>query len=274
MPMRAAEGHRAAAEPRGDLVEADACASRTGSGRRMFSSALRQIEVADAAVLHRHGAGDERRLQAAFERRLQRRAAGAADVAEEALQDAEVGVAAHAHGDALVVQVGGAGDLELRCPRRPAASRRCGRCGGRARCGSAPRCAAGSRRAARRGCPRWRRRAGVDVGELADDAHAAARDRGRVGREPRLEGADVGIERRVGDAERQLGVHLGRQRDAAGRRHRQARRRRLELQRHQVAGDADLADAPARCLRRRRRGRAPCRARRSAAGRRCRCRPR
>ena len=46
----------------------------------------------------------------------------------------------------------------------------------------------------------------IDVGQLADDADAAARDRGGVGRQPRLEGADVGVERRVGDAERDVGV--------------------------------------------------------------------
>ena len=82
----------------------------------------------------------------------------------------------------------------------------------------------------------------VHVGELADDADGTAHDRGRIGGEARLEGANVGIERTVGDANRQFGVHPGRQGDAAGRRHRQARRRHLHLQRHQVAGDANLAE--------------------------------
>ena len=82
----------------------------------------------------------------------------------------------------------------------------------------------------------------VDVGELADHANAAARDGGRERRQARLERADVRIERRVGDVERQLGVHLGRQRDAAGARDGKARRGRLELERHHVAVDVDVAD--------------------------------
>ena len=55
----------------------------------------------------------------------------------------------------------------------------------------------------------------LDVAQLADHADAAADHGGRERRQPRLERAHVRIERGVGEAERQLGVRLGRQRDAA-----------------------------------------------------------
>ena len=87
----------------------------------------------------------------------------------------------------------------------------------------------------------------IDVGELADDADRAAGDRVRERREPRLEETQVRIERRVGEPERQLGVHLVGQRDAAGAGHDEAGRRGLELDRQQLAAQrqpaGQLADA-------------------------------
>ena len=164
-------------------------------GPRMFSSAFgrskcRMRPFCTVIVPVTSGAS-----QAALERRLQRGAARAAHVGEEALQDAEVGVAAHPHGDALVVQVGGAGDLEL------------GVLAGQPEIGEADDVAV-ERDVNRRGVAhlvveearveavdgRVHQQV-VEVGQLADDAHAAAHDRRGVGREPRLEGTDVRVER-------------------------------------------------------------------------------
>ena len=87
----------------------------------------------------------------------------------------------------------------------------------------------------------------IQVGQLADDAHRAADDRGRERRQPRLEEADVGIERRLAEAHRQLGVHLGGERDAARAGDDEARRRRFEIERQQLAAQGqpagELADA-------------------------------
>ena len=150
-----------------------------------------------------------------------------------ALQDAEAGVAGGAHRDALVVQVDQPVDVELRLVAD------------QPHLGDAHRVPI-ERQADRRRVaqpvveqpqvePIDRRldQQLVDVGELADDANVAAGDGGGVRRQLRIERADVRIERRVGDAERQLRVHRRRQRDAAGARDREARRRRLELQRQQ-----------------------------------------
>ena len=81
----------------------------------------------------------------------------------------------------------------------------------------------------------------IRVVELADDANRAAGDRRRERRERRLQDAQVRIERRVGDAERQLRVHFVVQLDAAGARHREARRRRFELVGHQQAAHRQAA---------------------------------
>ena len=70
---------------------------------------------------------------------------------------------------------------------------------------------------------------GVAVVELAGHANRAAGRRRCVRREVGLEHAHVRIERRVAHPERQLGVGVVVERDAAGARHREARRRRFEL---------------------------------------------
>jgi hypothetical protein len=74
---------------------------------------VRQLEVADAAVLDaqraRHGGIAHRPL----ERGLHGGAAGAADVVHEPLEDAEVRHAVRTHRDALVVEAQDAGDIQL-----------------------------------------------------------------------------------------------------------------------------------------------------------------
>ena len=55
----------------------------------------------------------------------------------------------------------------------------------------------------------------IDVGQLADDADRAAGDGVGERRQPRLEEADVRIERRVGEPQRHLRVHLVGQGDPA-----------------------------------------------------------
>ena len=72
------------------------------------------------SVLHGHRAGDDRIAHRALEGCLERRAAGAADVRIETLKQAETRVPRRAHGDALVVQVDDAADVELRfLPDKP-----------------------------------------------------------------------------------------------------------------------------------------------------------
>ena len=67
------------------------------------------------------------------------------------------------------------------------------------------------------------------------------------GRQLRLKEPHVGIERRIGEPERQLGVHLVGQRDPAGARHDESWRRRLEFGGQQFAAQrqpaGELADA-------------------------------
>ena len=69
----------------------------------------------------------------------------------------------------------------------------------------------------------------IDVGELAIDAHRAARDRGRERRQPRLEEAQIRIQRRILEPHRHLGSHRGRELEAAGSGDEQAGRGRFEI---------------------------------------------
>ena len=88
----------------------------------------------------------------------------------------------------------------------------------------------------------------IDVGQLADDADGAVGHRGRERRQLRREEADVRIERGVGEPQRQLGVHLRRQREPARSRHREALGRRVEVRSSACSPRSDsrpgdLADA-------------------------------
>src|SRR5256885_12683048 len=69
----------------------------------------------------------------------------------------------------------------------------------------------------------------IRIRELADDADGAGDHGGRERRQLRHEQPHVRIERRVVEAERQLGLGLRRQRDVAGAGERQARRRGVDL---------------------------------------------
>ena len=95
----------------------------------------------------------------------------------------------------------------------------------------------------------------LGVRELADDAQRAAADRRRKRREALLERARVGIERRIGEAQRDVGILRLGQIDAAGARHGEARRSRLDLDRHAVAAHVERGPSLRRRPRRRRTGR-------------------
>ena len=172
----AAEPDRAAAEPRGHLIQADAAgveAQRPGD----VLERVRQVEVTDAAVVDVHRAADDRIAHRALERGLQRRAARAADVRHERLEDAEARVAGCADRHPVVVQIDQPFDVELRLVAD------------QAHLGDT-RGVPIERQANRRGVaqavveqpeiePLDRRlhQQLVDVRELADDAHVAAGDR-------------------------------------------------------------------------------------------------
>ena len=79
----------------------------------------------------------------------------------------------------------------------------------------------------------------VGVGQLADDAHGAADDRGRIGREARLEEADVRIERRLAEADRQFGVHLVGERNPARAGDDEPGRRHFEIERQEIAAQVE-----------------------------------
>ncbi len=230
---RAAELHRSATEARAQIVQPDGAGIEMDRAEDVLER-VRQPEVADAAALGRHRA-DERRLpHAALERRLQRGAPGGADVRDEALEDAEVRVPLHPHRHLLVAQVGGPRELERRVfARQPDVHE--------------PERVATQREAERRRVSQaiveqphvQRLDGGVDdqpihVSQRTHDANRAAGDGGRERRQPRLERAHVGIQRGVGDAERDVGVPARRQLDASGAGHGKSRRRGLELQRHHV----------------------------------------
>ena len=143
------------------------------------------------------------------------RRSAAAQIAEEALQDAEVRVARRLHVDRLVLEAQPAVELQLRSLARE------------------PEPADLEDVLIERQLDRTvvahaiveelqveLLDARVDdeliqVGQLAEDADRAADDRGREGREARLEETHVGIERRLAKTHRELGVHLGRERDAS-----------------------------------------------------------
>ena len=81
----------------------------------------------------------------------------------------------------------------------------------------------------------------VGVGQLADDAHGAADDRGRIGRQARLEEADVRIERRLAEADRQFGVHLVGERNPARAGDDEPGRRHFEIERQEIAAQVEPA---------------------------------
>ena len=81
----------------------------------------------------------------------------------------------------------------------------------------------------------------IDVGQLADHANGAAGDGVRERRQARLKEPHVRIERRVGEPQRQLGVHLVGQRDAARPRHHEPRRGGFELDGQQLAAQRQPA---------------------------------
>ena len=93
---------------------------------------------------------------------------------------------------------------------------------------------------------------GVAVVELADDADRSAGHGRRVRRQVGLEHPHVRIERRVADAERQLGVALLVERNAAGARDGQPRRCRFELVGEELVAHRQASGDLRRRLRRRR----------------------
>ena len=208
---------------------------------------VRQREVPDAAVGDRRAAREERIAQRAVDGGRELRTARSAHVAEETLQDPQVGVARRLQRDLLIVQ-----------PDRPR----------HAQLGAVAHQlqlvhsddALIEREVNRRGVlqrvvehPNVERVHGdvddqvIDVRELADDADRAARDGGVERRQTRLVQAHVRIERAVVELERHLRVRLRRQRDPSGAVHRKARRHgshvaaQLLAAQRQRAGD--LADA-------------------------------
>ena len=245
----AAELDGPAAHRRRHLVELDAArveADRAvdvveGGGRR---------QVTDAAVRDDRAAREQRLAQRAADRRGQLGAARSAHVAEESLQDAEVGVAGRLKLNALVAQADFAehaqlgvfaDQLEILNLDRPPIERQVNRAVVAQRVVEQPHVERVDGRVDEQV---------IDVGELAHHANRAARHRGGVRRQVRQEQPDVRIERAVVEPERELGVGLRRQRDAAGAGQREARRRGVHVAAQFVAAQreraGDLADARAR----------------------------
>ena len=106
-PDAAAELHASAAHRRRHVVEPDAAGVEVDRAVDGVER-VREREVADAAVGDRRAAGKLRLRSGPSIAAVQLRAARAAHVAEEALQDAEVRVARRLQRDALVVQPDGA----------------------------------------------------------------------------------------------------------------------------------------------------------------------
>ncbi len=230
----AAERDVAAAETSGHLVDADAAGiERDGAVDRL--ERVRQREVAQPPIVQRRAAGEQRIGQRSRHLRLERGGPAAAQVAEEALEDAEVRVARCLDVDRLVLDAETAVELQLRSLARE------------------PEPANLQHVLIERQLDRSvvvdpvveeleieLLDPGLDdeligVGELADDAHGAADDGRRVRREPRLEEAHVGIERRLAEPDRHLRVHLVCQRDTARAGDDETGRRRFEIEREQIA---------------------------------------
>ena len=203
--------------------------------------------MADTTVFHKHRASDRGIPHRPLKRCLERGAARTANTRNEPLEDAEAGITGGAQVNALVVQIGDARNVEprlvadephLRHPYRVPVE-----------------CNLDRRRVAKAIIEQAQIEAiddgldheFVDVGQLPRHADTAAGDSCRERRNARAERAHVRVERRVGNAERQFGVHVVRHLNAPRTRHRQTRRGRLELHGEHLADDveltADLTDA-------------------------------
>ena len=246
IPIRPAEPHVAFTEPRRHVVQPNAVGvERDAAVDRLDRVGHRQH--ADAAVGDVCASGEHRLVERTADLRLDRGGAAAAEIAVEALQDAEVGISGCLHRDLVAIERDLSLSLQLGAFARE------------------PELVDLEDVLVQREIDRALVLQSVveqlqvealdvrfddeviDVRELADDADGAAGDGVRERREARLEEADVRVERRVGEPHRQLRVHLRRQRDAARAGDHETGRGRFHLQRQQLAAQrqpaVQLADA-------------------------------
>ena len=239
-PDAPAEDDVATAEPAGHLVDADAARVERDPSVDRFER-VRQREMTQPAVAERGAAPEDGTGERAAHLRLERGTPAAAKIAEESLQDAEVRVARGLDVYRLIFQSEPAVERELRSLTRETEA------------------------ADLEDAPIERQLNGpivlhaiveqfevelldigddrelVLIGELADDAHRAADDCGRERRQAWHEEPDVGVERRLAEPHRQLGVHLGCERHPSKHFHVETRRAHLEVERQQVPEQIQLA---------------------------------
>ena len=243
-----AELHPPAAHRRRHIVEPNAARRRSDSVPLIASSAFGSEKWRMRPSVIVALPGEQRLAQRTVDRRGQLRAARAAHVAEESLQDAEIGVAAACSAMRSSRRPTLPDDAQPRVVADQLQLARLSTWLIAATAGSAPRCGSRSRTAACRRVstvPSTSRRS--TSASSPDDADRSAGDGGRERRQLRHEQPHVRIERAVVEPERELRVGLRRQRDAARAGERQPRRRGVDLAAQLVAAQreraGDLPDA-------------------------------
>ena len=224
----AAELHAATPHRGRKIVEPDA--SRVEADRPVDRlERVRQREMTEATVGDRRASGKDRLVQGAVDGRRQRRAPRSAHVPEEALQDAEVGVARGAHGDALSSEVDRPSDgqarvlphqLQILDPHDVLIERQLQRTG------------IAQRQVEQTDVDTIDRRFDeqvIQIGDVSDHPNRSARHGRCVRQKLRDEQANIRVQRTVVEPERHFRVAFGLQRQPPGCGQRQSGRRRIEL---------------------------------------------
>ena len=242
----AAESHQAAAEARGQVVQPQAVGVE-GHAAVDRLERVRQREVANASAGDRRLAGEDRVLERPGDLRREVGLARAAQVAHDALENAEVGLSRRSDRDLAGAEVDRAADVEARAIADETQLvdahdfllvRHAQRAVVADHVVEQPQ--------------RQRVGARVDahllrVAQLSGDPQRAAGDSGRERREVGPEDADVRVDRRVGEPEREVAVRFVGHRHAAGAGHDQPGRRGVQLHAQRVVANRQprrhLADA-------------------------------
>ena len=209
-----AESHVAAAQPGDEIVDAHAAGvERDAAVDRL--QPVRQPEMPDPAVRDRGASAEHRLVERSLHLGDDLGGAGAADIPEKALEQAEVRVARRAQRDLAVVQPDLAANVELgalACEAQTADT------DGVAIERELDRSVVANGIVEKLQIEGVHRRVDekmVDVGELPGDTDRTAHDGVRVRRQLWNEEPDVRVERAVDEPERQLGVRFRRERDPA-----------------------------------------------------------
>jgi hypothetical protein len=211
---------------------------------------VRQRKVTDSAVVDPRQSREHRLSDGATNIRRELGGAGAADVPEEALEEAEVGIPGRAENYAVLLQIDAAADFQLRAfadqfepPHCVLADERTAADHDRFLVERKPQRAVVTQPVVeQRGLELLDRNVDLQMlrhVQFPGNPDRAAGHRGGEWREFGHERADIRIERRVGKPKRHFGIHLVGQLDLTRARHRETRRGGFDLERQQITADAE-----------------------------------